>query len=559
MSTAPLDKITPVFFSSRSAQANFAAPDAVLIQTPGWGVETPPLSLSSLSSFGRTNGYRILALDLNIEHYTLRTEKYAHIWDIDQSQWFWNNINCVNEYFENHRELFEKHVEAILATDAPLICFSVYASCVESSFIYARLLKVRRPELKIVFGGPHASLNMAGDYILTHAYVDAIALGEGEFIFLDLLKRSVERASFADVPGVVWRDETGNIINNGKAEPIRELSKLPFSDFSDFELALYTKPDRLPLMSSRGCPNQCIYCSEKVFWDTYRGYGAKRIVDEIEYQKNLNPAFYHVDFQDSLVNGSIKRLEQFADELIARKTQITWAGQAVIRKEMTLELFKKLKQSGCVCLAYGLETSTTSLMMSIGKILSKGTEIDRLVSEAREAGLDCSYNFMFGMPGETDDDARASLDFLRRHRDNVGVVNPSAAFCGFTPGTPGYDEPENFGIIPSPTRDQYWETLDGTNNLLVRLRRFEDFCKLSVELGVRTTYPHAKLLDRDRLIGNYYHHMRQYDLAGPYFEAWLEKTPNDEEIKYKLQDCRLKTPDTEISIHPPHANLAPAP
>lgn len=530
-----------MFHSSKSDLSNFSQPDVVLIQCAGWGCATPPLSLASLASFGRACGFKVLPIDLNIEHYLNRPEKYKHVWDIDRSQSFWNIASFVKQYGLDNKKLIQKHVDAIIATGTKLVAFSVYASCLELSFIYARLIKENKPSIKVVFGGPHVSMNMAGQYALNQDCVDAIAQGEGELIFLEMISRVKHSDSLKDIKGIIAKID-GKIVDYGKMESIRDVSSLPFADFSDYNFSNYKDPSTLPLMSSRGCPNQCIYCSEVVFWDTYRGYSAERVVDEIEHHLQTYPQLNRVEFQDSLVNGHIGRLEQFADEVIERGLKFRWVGQAVIRKEMNWPLFKKLKRSGCACLAYGLETSSVNLMIGIGKLLAKGSDIDRLVVEAHAAGISCAYNFMFGMPGETEEDARKSLEFLRKHKKHVGTVNPSAAFCGFTPGTPGFDTPETFDIVPSPVQGQYWKTVDGTNDLLVRLRRFEDFCSLAQELGVPSTYPHSKLQDRDKLIGSYHYYFKNYPEALVYLERWLESNPNDEEIIWFVKNIKKETP-----------------
>jgi radical SAM superfamily enzyme YgiQ (UPF0313 family) len=524
------------FRSCRSDPENFRQPQVVLLQVPGWGVATPPLSLALLSGFLRSHGYKVLPLDLNVEHYANRTPDYQQMWEIDIGQPFWNNFSLVDQYVQAHRAMIDQHVAAIVETGAPLVAFSLYNSCLRTSLHYARLIRERSPGTRIVFGGPHASRYMAARYILEHDFVDAAAQGEGELVLRDVVDRVAGGEPFDDLKGLIVRRD-GRMADNGDRDLIGDLDSMPFGDFSDYDFSLYRDATTLPMMSSRGCPNQCIYCSEVVYWRNYRGYSPERVVDEIAAQLKHYPFLERVEFQDSLVNGQITRLSRFADLVVERELRFRWAGQAVIRKEMTLELFQKLKSSGCECLAFGLETSSPSLMLSVGKLLAKGTEMDALVENAHAAGVSCAYNFMFGMPGETEADAQASLEFLRKHRHHVGTVNPSAAFCGFTPGTPGYEEPGRFRIVPSETTDQYWETEDGTNNLLVRLRRFEDFCRLAAELDVPTTYPHRQLLDRDRLIGGYHHHHRHWDQAIEHLDRWVRANPDDEEAAHKLEDC----------------------
>jgi radical SAM superfamily enzyme YgiQ (UPF0313 family) len=542
-----IDFLTNPFSTSRTKIENFSKPDVVLIQCPGWGVETPPLSLASLAAFSRQHGFKTLPVDLNIEHFVQRQPRYSNVWSIDHSQSFWNNTSFVEEYARENEACITSHINAIVQTGTKLVAFSIYQSSMEMSLIYARLLKDKNPAIKIIFGGPHASLNMAGTHIINRPYVDGIAQGEGELIFTETIAKVKYNDSLADIRGLITKKD-GNIVNPGPRGSIKNLGMLPFADFSDYDFFRYAFPKKLPLMSSRGCPNQCIYCSEVVYWETFRGYGAARVVDEIQHHLREYPFLDRVEFQDSLVNGHIPRLEQFADEIIKRGLKFIWAGQAVIRKEMTYPLFKKLKESGCECLAFGLETSSVGLMTNIGKSLARNTDVDQLVQDAHDAGLSCAYNFMFGMPGETEDDAKESLAFLKKHHKKIGTVNPSAAFCGFTPGTPGFDTPEKFGIVPSPTQGQYWTTEDGKNDLLVRLERFEKFCSLAMALNVHTTYPHAKLLDRDRVIGSFYYFHQDYQKAAEHFDLWLEEHSSDEEIKYYRSECERKILETPPSL-----------
>ena len=121
------------------------------------------------------------------------------------------------------------------------------------------------------------------------------------------------------------------------------------------------------MMSSRGCPNRCIYCNEKTFWRRFRFRDADSIFNELIYQLKLYPHMQFIEFHDSVVNGNVKELERLCDLIIEHGIKIYWSGQAVIRKEMDFRLLKKLGKSGCICLAYGLETASTRLMENISE------------------------------------------------------------------------------------------------------------------------------------------------------------------------------------------------
>ncbi len=543
MLVPPADWRTDALFSgTRTESANFDRPDLVLIQTPGWGIKTMPLSLATLTAYVRSKGHRVLPLDLNVEFYLKRRPPFMNVWDDNQAEWFWRTSSCIDDFIAGHKDLIDAHVERLLATGAKLFGFSCYSTCCHVSLHYARELKRRRPDVVTVFGGPHVSRALAGREVASKPGVDLVAQGEGELILLEVVERVKAGRDLSGIAGTLHRLADGAVADNGDRPLIRDLDELPFAALEDYDPALYQRDKTLPVMASRGCPNKCNYCSEKVYWGTYRGFSPQRVADEIFYQLDRFPQLSEVDFMDSLINGVMPRLLAMARLFIAHPRKFVWASQAVIRKEMTRDVFKTLYDSGCRCLAFGLETSSTELMLKSGKVLAKGVDVDRLVEDAHAAGLSCAYNFMFGLPGESADNAAASLQFLRKHKDRIGTVNPSAAFCGFSPGTPAFDNPEDFDVVPDRSGQEiYWETKDGTNNLLVRLERFEAFCALAVELNVTTTYPHARLLDRNRLIANYYRHHGRHAEAIPYYDLWLRDNPNDGVARRARVQCALES------------------
>jgi anaerobic magnesium-protoporphyrin IX monomethyl ester cyclase len=520
-----------LFESSRTDPRNFEKPDLVLVQMPGWGVKTPPLSLATLAAYVRAKGYKVLPLDLNVEFYHQRREGFRNVWNDNESDWFWRTESRVRDFISAHADLIDAHIEELLATGAKLFGFSCYSSCINLSLHFAKELKRRRPDIITVFGGPHVSRTLAGKDIASRPFVDVVAQGEGELILLEVVERVARGESLDGIPGTLRRGA-----DHGDRELIRKLDDLPFADLDDYDFHRYQYPERLPAMASRGCPNRCNYCSEKVYWSTYRGFSPKRIADEIHHQLARHPQIVDVEFMDSLINGVMSRMLDMARQFIPKR--FNWFSQAVIRKEMTYEVFKLLADSGCKCLAFGLETSSAALMLRSGKDLAKGVDVDQLVRDAHRAGLTCTYNFMFGLPGETAEDAAASLEFLQRHREDIHTVNPSAAFCGFSPGTPAHERPDDFGILKGPPGgDQYWVTKDGSNDLLVRLERFEAFCSEAVRLGVDTTYPHPKLLDRDRLIAEYMRHHKRWREAIPYYDRWLQANPGDSHALAGRREC----------------------
>lgn len=524
--------------SSRADVEDHCNPDLVLIQAPGWGINTPPLATAMLSSYVRSYGFKVLPVDLNIEFFLKRSSSFHDVWEMEQSLWFWQTQDSVRVFLDEYKIMVDEFIEMVLATGTQVVGFTIYDSSQQISLELARMLKQRKPDLWIIVGGPHVSRFLAGPAIAANPAIDAVCQGEGEETLVDILGRRQSGGSLSDCPGILVRSE-GNVVDNGDRPLIEDLDTIPPPDFSDYSFERYRTPGRLPVLTSRGCPNRCIFCNERPFWKKFRFRSADGVYREIVSQRKRYPFVNFIDFQDSLVNGVIRELKKLADLLIEGNLKMEWAGQAVIRKEMTTSLLKKLRASGCVCMAYGMETASSSLMLKVGKVCSRGANPHSIAEAHAEAGLGAVFNFMFGLPGESEEDSFEALEFLRRIKGRNVAVNPSPLFCGFGPGTLAYEHPERYGV-DLQKGPKYWESTDRENTYVRRLKRFEDFCRLVKELEISTTYPSTRLLDRDRSLGEYYQIAGDPDRSSYYFGEWLKEHPDDQSVVAQLREINAK-------------------
>ncbi len=537
-SEAIKEKIKELGFINRYQNYEFESLDMLLLQCPGWRIETPPLSLGVLASYGKSKGFKVLGLDLNVEMYRKKIDEYKDVWNIEVSSWFWNSKYHVRSYVDAHMFYLKSFFELIDLIKPKSVGFSIYNSSFDFSLSLSEKIKEVSPSTKIIFGDPHVSYSLAGKYTLEISKcIDVVVESEGEYTLGEVLKAVSKGEELTGINGTFYKVGEEIVVEKSH-EPIRELDDLHYTDFSNYIFENYTKPERLPLISSRGCPNKCIYCTEMVFWKTDRSFSAERVFKEIEYQFSKHNQITYVDFQDSLINGNLRHLERFADLVIESGMKFKWASQAVIRREMDYKFFLKLKKSGCHCLAFGMETTSLDLMSLAGKNLARMTDLDKFVRESSEAGLHNAYNFMFVLPRETEEHHIETLEFIKRNANYyIGAVNRSPAFCGFSNGTAGGDNPEDYGMIRDESRNNYWVSEDGTNIYLVRLRRFEEFCALVNELGINTTYPSPMLLNREKALGDYYNFQGDYTQALGYLKMWLKKNPSDKQSKEKLMNC----------------------
>jgi hypothetical protein len=178
-----------VFPNSTTDHANLDNPDIILVQAPAWGAQTVPFSLSTLSAYVREKGYKILPLDLNIEFYHRRKEKHDIMWNVDQAAWFWLNEDCINDLLNDHQQHIDDFIELVVASNTPIVGFSLYASSLIVSLHLIKLIKARKPELKIIVGGPEAHHTQSGQMLAKNPLIDGVAQSEGEETLIDFIRR----------------------------------------------------------------------------------------------------------------------------------------------------------------------------------------------------------------------------------------------------------------------------------------------------------------------------------------------------------------------------------
>jgi radical SAM superfamily enzyme YgiQ (UPF0313 family) len=497
----------------------------VLIQSPCWGIFCPPYGLVVLASYLRSKGHQVYIKDLNIEFYYERKAEYADNWN-HENHLFWINPRLVSNFIFDHSGLIDKKVNEIIDTGAEVVGFSIHFSSEHMAKEIAKRVKEKDKKKIIVFGGPQASRVNSGLQLAESGCVDFVVQGEGETIFEEIINKLERNEGVDFCAGSIFKKE-GKIIDCGDGLLIPDLNSLPFADFEGLDFSKYKEPFRLPLSLSRGCPNRCIFCNEMPYWKKFRVRKAENVFSEIKYQIAKIGGIDYIDFHDSLVNGNPDELEKLCDLIIADGLKVRWGGQAVIHKKMTYDLLLKIKKAGCICLSYGFETGSLKLMQRIGKLLAKDTDLDRITQDTHNSGIDCIINFMFGFPGETEEDFQETLEFLARNREYIDLVNPSPGFCAFDKGSYAYEHPEELGIVLGEC-GAFWESKDGLNNYAARLEKFERFLKKVEELGIKSHYPYGQLNGRDIVLGHYYFTKKDWDKAILYLNEAVKQQPKNE-------------------------------
>lgn len=275
------------------------------------------------------------------------------------------------------------------------------------------LIKALVPECMTILGG---SLATSMPNILNELKnLDYGVYGEAEFTFAEILKKIESGKVLENTEGLIWRE--GSEVKFLKPKLIMNIDDIPMPARHLLKMEIYRPSPanyrRLPattIMTSRGCPYQCIFCSKAVEGNVFRAHSAKRVVDEIESLVN-DYRIKDIQIFDDTFTCVQKRTEEICKGIIERNLDVGW--NCMTRADnVDLELLKLMKKAGCYEVGFGIESGSERVLKFIGKGLTK-EQIREGVEEAKEAGLDVRGFFMIGFPTETKEEILETIEFAK--------------------------------------------------------------------------------------------------------------------------------------------------
>lgn len=270
-----------------------------------------------------------------------------------------------------------------------------------------------------VAGGPHCSA--LPNSVITNQFIDTVVQGEGEIAFNKFLAKPTK--------GVLPREGLISDLDTLK-HPARELLQN--------EKYIWSVPNKgivpmATIMTSRGCPFRCIFCSQKVtFGSKMRYWSIEYVIEEIRQvveEYNIR----HFSVLDDTLGLHYERTFELCDAIIAAKLNITFEGYTRVNV-VTKELLQKLKDAGLNRISFGVESGNQDILDSI----KKGTTLEQ-IREAYEIAdsldLETRMSIIFGLPGETRETIAKTIDFMKKLKCKQAYVNIGTPF----PGTEYYD------------------------------------------------------------------------------------------------------------------------
>jgi radical SAM superfamily enzyme YgiQ (UPF0313 family) len=323
-------------------------------------------------------------------------------------------------------------------------------------------------EVPILIGGVHISTLPTS---LDKSF-DIGIVGEGEQTLLELVQLyekygAFEKNQLQDIKGIVYHNK-GKLVITEKRELITPLDKLPIPDRSFLD-PLYFEPQEVfftakygrvaHILTTRGCPYKCVFCSTTMFWQTVRAHSVEHVYNEVAELVDK----YKVDsiqIWDDLFTYNKKRLREivkiFKENRITEKVQLSCQSRANLVDD---ELCGILKELNIKCVGFGFESGSEKNL----KYLKKGSvKVEQNINAAKickRHGFKVMGSLMFGSPGETIEDMKQTLAFI----DTMKEIDVDLMWAFVTtpfPGTEIWKIAKERGVV---SEDMDWDQLNHSN------------------------------------------------------------------------------------------------
>ena len=458
-----------------------------------WPIERPhvvvPLGIGYIAGMLEKAGHNVKVLDT----IALGWKEYLSGWKtkkIDTGQ---------SIHFGLSWEGIERHIR----NESPDVIgiSSSYTCQSENAYKVADIAKKVDSGVKVITGGAHPTA--FPEDVLKNRNIDIVVLGEGENTIVDLVQKIENGSKLSGVNGIAYK-ERKTIKTNQRREFIEDLDSIPFPARHLLPMKEYFEAKSThggegkwspitSMITSRGCPGICVFCSIHSIWGRkWRARSAKNVVDEIE-QLVEKYAIKELHFEDDNLTLNKKRMMEICNGMIERglNEKVRWTTpNSVMVATLDEEVLKKMKESGCYALSFGVESGDENILKNI---IRKNVPFDRLkdvIKVCKKLKIETTCSFILGLPGENKETFRKTIDFAK----NSGLDKASFLAATPFPGTALYELCKTRGYIP---KNMNWSDFRTIGSAVITTEEFtkEDVLKWQ-KIGYKEFYSRPGLMLR---------------------------------------------------------------
>lgn len=274
--------------------------------------------------------------------------------------------------------------------NADILILTMLTNYAKRGYEYAQQYKKMRPDGWVIAGGIHVSF-LPEEAL---AYVDQVAVGEGFLIIKDLVDRRID----------------AKIVTGA---PLENLDLLPIPDYS--LLANYQKLQRIPIMTSLGCPYDCTFCCvTKMYGRKYRHQGADRIIKELQHHLQFFKTKRIFFYDDNFCANKKNSLALF-EKIKENKLKLMWGCQVRADLAKDESFVQKMAEAGCYRVYIGFESINEKTLEDLNK---KETlkDIENAIRIFNKYGITIHGMFIVGTDSDTMETFDATIDFCHKNK-----------------------------------------------------------------------------------------------------------------------------------------------
>lgn len=315
---------------------------------------------------------------------------------------------CVERYTDHQIEILDTQVEKmnyeemkseIRKRNPDIVGIQAMTFTLVDVILTAKIVKELDKSIPLILGGPH--VNIYPEETISNSEIDFLVLGEGEYVFPDLINALSQRKDLSKIRGIVYK-RNKEIINTGKREFITNLDAVPFPahhlvPYQKYYSVLAKRTPITTMMTSRGCPFKCIFCTRPQLGKIFRYRSAENVVDEMEQCARIG--IKEIFLYDDTFTIKKQRVIDICNEILRRNLKIMWDIRARV-DTVDEKILKKLKLAGCERIHFGVEAGAQGIL----NILRKGITLqqaEKAFQWSREVGITTLAYFMIGNPTES--------------------------------------------------------------------------------------------------------------------------------------------------------------